>query len=150
MIKRDEIIPAIIGLSIAALLCGVVYAWKYPAPIDYFQRAAYPTKVKSGDIVTISWTEMRSHSCDSIIWKKLIGIDGSIRLFEPVRVEPKPTNTQITEEYQFRVPSGFQSGPLIYRVTAEFRCNIVQRLMGGHIFVLPDIVFDYTNTGDES
>lgn len=145
VIKRGEMIPAFIGFSVAAFLAVIIYAWRYPIPLEYFQRSAHPTNVYAGEIVTISWSERRNHWCDSIVWRKLIGTDGRIITFEPTLNEPKPVDVELNEEYQFHVPSGFAPGPLIYRATAEFRCNVVQRLIGGHVFVLPDIIFNYTD-----
>ena len=144
MIRKNEVLPAIVGFTIAAFLTYGIYLWRTPAPIEYFHRYASQTVVKAGDRVTITWSEVRRSTCRSIIHRRLISSDKTVTLFEVMHNPPKPSNIEIVSMFSFLIPSGLPEGPLTYRAHAEFQCNIVQRLFGGPDFVLPDIVFSYT------
>ena len=144
MISRTEILPAIVGFSIAAFLTYGVFLWRVPAPIEYFQRSASQVVVRAGDRVTVTWSEVRRDRCESTVHRRLIAADKSITEFETVVIPAQPEKIEIRNKFSFIIPTGLAEGPLIYRVHAQFHCNAVQHLLGGPDFVLPDIVFSYT------
>lgn len=145
VIKKADFFPAILGFGIASLVTYFVYEWRMPVPLEYLRREASHVTVKAGDIVSIKRTEERSRPCAAIVRRRLIAADNAITDFEPVRDSSQPADLDIESEFKFKVPPGLKSGPLIYRATYEFQCNIVQRAFGGPTVVFPDIVFHYTS-----
>ena len=143
--NKIEIIPAIAGFLIALGISYVTKEWTTPAPIQFYERHASKTTVVGSDTVTIYWKEVRDRKCDSIVYRRLISSDGAITNFEPEHEEAKPTGVEVEGKYSFILPVGMSNGLLTYRVKTEFRCNAIQRLFGGHIFIMPDIVFNYSS-----
>lgn len=146
-VRRNEKFPALIGFIIASLIAYVTMQWSIPAPIESFSRTPSATMVKAGDRVTVTWKELRNRKCDAIVHRRLIAADKKITEFETQYVPAKPVGVEVQGEFSFVVPTGLADGPLIFRVNAEYRCNTVQRMMGGSEFVLPDIVFAYRQDG---
>jgi hypothetical protein len=143
MIKKEEILPAIVGGMIAAAISTMIVMWKSPPPIEYYHRYVSHDVVYEGDVVTIYWRERRSANCDSIIHRRLIAADNNVTMFEPIHDLPKPVGEDVSGNFSLKIPPGLRTGPLIYRVHVDFRCNMVQRWLGGHTFILPDIIFEY-------
>lgn len=145
--KRKELIPALFGLMIAIPISVILHMWREPAPIEIYHRQAMQDIVHGGDVVRISWEETRMSECDSISYRRLIAADNAVVNFEPTHYPAKPAGVKIEGHFDIKIPTGLRQGPLIYRVYTDFRCNIVQRLLGGHRFIMPDIIFDYRRDG---
>lgn len=146
MIHRNEVLPAIIGFMIALSMNYVILLWRDPAPIAQYHEVRSPTAIWQDQLVTVSWKEIRNEECDSIVRRSLIDAAGKVVEFETVNSPAKPVDVEVSESFQFKVPRGLKSGMLIYRSNIEFRCNFVQRFLGGHVFIMPDIIFFYTDT----
>lgn len=149
MIKRSEMLPAIAGFFIACAISFIVIEWRAEAPITQYHQVTAPEIVTKGDTITVTWKEIRNRECDSIVSRMLIDSDGDVVQFATVNIPAKPTGVELMEAFQFKVPEGLDSGRLIYRVRVEFICNFVQRILGGHVFVMPDVVFFYTDNKKE-
>lgn len=147
MIKHSDLAPAIIGITIAILISYIAHQWTVVAPIEFFQREASHVVVKAGDRVTVSWKDVRNDWCDSLTHRRLITSDKKIIEFEVTHDNAKPVYEDNHGQFSFVVPTGLAEGPLIYRVHTQFRCNVVQRFLGGSDFVFPDIVFQYKQNG---
>lgn len=139
---KDTAINASIGTTLAAGVVWFVALWAAPQPIASFTRWASDTDVVPGQQVTIYSHNERMAKCDAVIWRSLISADGQVVLFEPFQTPVRPIGID-DQQFTFNVPSSFSDGPMIYRVHSEFRCNFIQRWLGGQTFVLPDIVFNY-------
>lgn len=142
---KDTAINASIGTALAAGAFWFLTMWLAPQPIAAFTRWASVVDVKPGQEITIYSHNERRGGCDSIIWRSLISADGKVVLFEPFQTPVRPGGTD-DQEFTFNAPSSFSDGPMIYRVHSEFRCNAIQRWLGGQMFVLPDIIFNYRTT----
>ena len=83
------------------------------------------------------------NECDSISHRRLIASDNTVINFEPLYHSVKPLGTDVYGYFELKIPPGLKTGPLVYRVYTDFTCNVVQRWLGGHRFIMPDIIFDY-------
>lgn len=146
MIKRTEFLPAVIGFIIASVITYGIYLWKESPSVDFIQRTASTSKVKAGELATITWKEERDHACQATVYRKLIAADNSIIEFVPEKISAGYTSA-FTGHFSFKVPVGLKSGQLVFRASLDLQCNWLQRLVGGHVETLPDIVFDYLNDG---
>lgn len=146
MIKRPDFIPAIIGFIIASLITYGVYLWTESPGVEFVQRTPSASAVKAGDLATISWREERDHSCQATVYRKLIAADNSIIEFVPEKIAVGD-DAAFNGHFSFKVPVGLKSGDLVFRATLDLQCNWLQRIIGGHVEDLPDIVFSYANEG---
>jgi hypothetical protein len=143
--RKNETIPACLGMIIAGVIFYAFIAWSNPAPVEYINRKTNADIVQAGQVVTVYWKEMRRDQCSSITHRRLIAADGTITEFEPTKKPERPAGVELAGNFSFKIPPGLRSGPLTYRVRVEFKCNWMQRTFGGHEFVLPDFVFTYVN-----
>jgi hypothetical protein len=136
-------LPPIIGLSVAAAISYGVTLWRTPVPIDHFQRTAWPVDVMGGEDVTIAWDVHRTKECSTWVTRQLIAADGQeVGRFVPFYEPPKAIGRQALS-FTFTMPTGAAVGPMTYRAKSEFICNVVQEWLGGSVFVLPDLTFNY-------
>lgn len=147
---RKDFYPAMIGFALASLITYGVYLWNATPEVDLVQRTVSTNDVRAGDLAMVTWKEERSNNCRATVSRRLIAADNSIVDFEPIEKPMHPSNEAFVDSFSFKVPVGLKNGPLVFRASVEFRCNWVQRLVGGHRETLPDIVFNYTNGGTVS
>lgn len=143
----ERMIAPFVGIPIGLFLAYMIALWMAPVPIEVYNRKASTHEVTSGVSVTVSWTELRTGTCSSVVHRQLITADGKVILFEPVANEAKPPGEH-DGSFTFNIPPIASEGTLIYRVKTKFICNWVQALLGGPTLPLQDIEFHYsTKTG---
>lgn len=146
MIKRTDFVPAVIGFIIASGITYGIYLWKESPSVDFIQRTPSANSVKAGELATVTWKEQRDHACQATVYRKLIAADNSIIEFVPERIHAGGASS-FDGNFSFKVPVGLKNGNLIFRASLDLQCNWLQRIVGGHVETLPDIVFAYLNEG---
>ncbi len=132
------------GLSTFALAFVILWAfaqWREPHPVVSFHREVVPTDVIPGQQISIRSRVIRSKGgCESVVRRTWAGQDGRAIA---VQVIPVPAVSSGLELYTAtpRIPVWATTGPLVMRTTVNFRCNTIQRLIGGTELPLHDIVF---------
>lgn len=129
---------ALFGLALFGVL-SMIYE---PGPIEKYSRIVYPPQVRGGETLTITSTVVRTKECESIVIRRFIDASGRAVEFAPFDA---PVLAVGTERFEAKivVPEGLAPGPLTYQVRVNFRCNFVQRFLGGTWFVLPDVHLEY-------
>lgn len=115
--------------------------WREPHPIESFSRVIYPHVVVAGQYVSVSAVVYRTkHRCSSVVRVSFVDETGTVIDRKTFSVKPPAENPE-RYDTQLLIPGNAKPGFLDYRVTANFRCNIVQELIGGVDFPLPDVRF---------
>ena len=143
---KEKLFVLGVGVPLGLIIFYFYKLWMAPIPVDYYDRIVTPSQVTAGTEVTITWNTVRNAYCDRVIYRKLVASDGRVVLFEPKFAFAKPLGAS-TEVFKFTVPEFSSTGPLIYRVRAEYFCNFVQRYLGGTILPFSDAVLHYSQKG---
>lgn len=138
----EYLLGPLIGVPLGLCIVYFYWLWMAPIPIEVFDRHLEPKYVRAGDTVTLHWTEVRSASCRSIIYRKLVAADGKVIEFEPVFSNRRPVGYN-ANTFSFVMPSFAATGRVTYRVRSQFICNWAQEFLGGPWLPLQDLHIEY-------
>lgn len=117
------------------------FLWFEPPPITSYYRFASTSTVRPGDSVTIFASVIRSRAgCESTVTR--VWHDDAHKIIASVQF-PMPALPAGLETYEqpATVPSLMPPGSVWLKTVVEFRCNVIQRALGGVKFVMPDLKF---------
>lgn len=127
----------------AAIVTGVavwvfVILWHEPHPIRSYHRTFWPETVRAGETINISEVVRAMPGCSSRVhrqWVNEISVAMAPDEFQDVPALPAGGETFSAKLTVPMVPPG----EITLRTSVNFRCNFVQRLIGGTELPLPDL-----------
>lgn len=114
-------------LSIAFGVISYLAADNQP-PYDYDVSKSYikPSVSQAGHQVTVHWEVKINRICKGFIVRNIIDSrTGAITSYDPVAALGLPTGDDFLDR-TFFLPEGMGVGPKLYRVQAEYNCNLLQ------------------------
>lgn len=118
------------------------FLWYEPAPVARYYRTVSKLDVYPGEEVVVNATVMRNKGgCDSTVTRAWTDADGKLIVRSQHALEALPAGREVYSRPAV-IPPLAPLGNLWLQTEVEFRCNPVQRLLGGTHFPLPDILFN--------
>lgn len=124
------------------VVVSTTFLWFEPSPVAQYYRTVSMLNVSPGEQVTITATVTRSKGgCDSTVTREWLDADKKLVVRTQFEVPDLPAGA---EHYNGPavIPPIAEPGDLWLATNVEFRCNPVQRVLGGTHFPLPDILFN--------
>lgn len=131
-----------LAMFYASIIAGMFLRFE-PAPIDtyHYWREVSESRVAPGDVVMITTKiAAKKLGCDAVLTRTWRDTAGNVIRIDRYEV-PEFTSKFVTHELAATIPGGSNDGVLRMSGAVDFRCNPVQRLFGGTVFIFPDLYF---------
>lgn len=148
-IRRRIVCHVLAGLSALIIAVPLTFMWlDNVPPLSITHTAMFPSVVRAGDSVSITWTATETRACDGIIHRRFVDSAGVIFEIAPVPSIYRGTlGPNKTFSREVRIPSGMAPGPAVYGGVRRYWCNPLQRALQGILgaeIVLPSPIIKFT------